>query len=108
MRREGSSAKSSNCRDYCGSCSAINTDSPVDIVGSTATGSTDWVRSSRKPPAHGGQTLLMLRTRAVKNVIGAPPTVLRRSGFFGADNGHENSEQQQQKPLGDLLMTPNL
>jgi hypothetical protein len=36
----------------------------------------------------------------------APPTVLRRSGFFGADNGHENSEQEQQKPHGDLLMTP--
>jgi hypothetical protein len=50
----------------------------------------------------------MLRTGAVKNVIGAPPTVLRRSGFFGADNGHENSEQEQQKPHGDLLMTPNL
>jgi hypothetical protein len=43
----------------------------------------------------------MLRTRAVKNVIGAPPTVLRRSGVFGADNDHENSEQEQQKPHGD-------
>jgi hypothetical protein len=63
-------------------------------------------------PAHRGQTLLkcckpaIRRTAAAKIVIGAPPTVLRLSGFFGADNGRENSEQEQQKPHGDLLKTP--
>jgi hypothetical protein len=39
-------------------------------------------------------------------VIGAPPTVLRLNGFFGAKNDSEHPKDEQRKPHGDLLMTP--
>src|SRR6516225_4313487 len=39
-------------------------------------------------------------------VIGTPRIGLRRSGFFDADDSRENTQDEQRKPHGNLLITP--
>jgi hypothetical protein len=64
-------------------------------------------------PAHGGQTLLKCCEPAIRGtaavlpkiVIGTSRIVLRLCGSFGADYSDQNSQYEQRKPHGDLLMT---
>jgi hypothetical protein len=63
-------------------------------------------RTGPANPTHGCQALMMClepttRETAGGVVMGAP---VRLSGFFDADDGRENSQDEQQRPHGRLLV----
>ena len=69
-----------------------------------------WIGSAGPAnPAHGGHTLLKCCKPAIRGtaphiIFGAPPTVLRLSGLFDADDSCESAHDDKQKSHGRLLV----
>jgi hypothetical protein len=62
-------------------------------------------------PIHGSRALLKCYEAAIRgaeswSIICTPRIVLRLCGSFGADDGHENSANEQQKSHGRLPLAP--